>query len=296
MSTIGLVVRPGVDAAKVLAHQVLEWARKHGHSVLVEEESAKIIACKEAGVPSHHLAVQADPIVTLGGDGTLIGVARYVTKRSPLLIGVNFGNLGFLTELGPGELLPTLEKFFSDGGKSLPYGERSMLFCEVHRQTNGADKCIFSSQAVNDAVVQKGTQEKLIDIDLRVDSEDVMRLRADGLIIATPTGSTAYSLAAGGSIVHPLLSVVLVTPICPHSLTVRPLVLSLDAELTVQLPPHEGQTFLSIDGQVIVPLMSGDKVVVTRAQNVVRFVRSPSKSYFEILQRKLNWGVANKSE
>ncbi|MBN8549052.1 MAG: NAD(+)/NADH kinase [Deltaproteobacteria bacterium] len=296
MSTIGLVVRPGVDAAKALAEQVLAWAKGHGHSIIIEEESAKVIGAKEPGVPGYQLAVKADPIVTLGGDGTLIGVARYVTKRSPLLIGVNFGNLGFLTELTPAELLPTLEKFFSDGGKSLPCGERSMIFCEVIRSVDGAEKCVFSSQAVNDVVIQKGTQDKLMDIDFAVDSEDVMRLRADGLIISTPTGSTAYSLAAGGSIVHPLLSVVLVTPICPHSLTSRPLVLSLDARLTVRLPRHEGSTFLSIDGQVSVPLFSGDRVQLTRAENVVRFARSPSKSYFEILRTKLNWGIGNKSE
>ncbi len=171
-----------------------------------------------------------------------------------------------------------------------------MIFCEVLRHVDGAEKCVFSSQAVNDVVVQKGTQDRLMDIDFAVDNEDVMRLRADGLIISTPTGSTAYSLAAGGSIVHPLLSALLVTPICPHSLTSRPLVLSLDATLSLRLPQHDGHTLLSIDGQVSVPLHSGDRVKVSRAHNVVRFARSPSKSYFEILRRKLNWGVANKSE
>ncbi len=296
MSTIGLVVRPGVEAAKDLAQKVIAWAKANSHSILLEEESAKAIASTDRGVPGHHLAVQADPIVTLGGDGTLIGVARYVTKRSPLLIGVNFGNLGFLTELSPDELLPILNKFFSDNGKSLPHGERSMIFCEVMRSAEGKEKCVFSSQAVNDVVIQKGTQDKLIDIDFAVDEEEVMRLRADGLIISTPTGSTAYSLAAGGSIVHPLLSVVLVTPICPHSLTSRPLVLSLDAKLSVKLPRHEGHTYLSVDGQVSVTLQSGDEVRITRAQNVVRFARSPSKSYFEILRRKLNWGIGNKAE
>lgn len=296
MSSLGLVVRPGVEAAKALALEVVSWAKSSSHPVLVEENTAKVLGLKEGGVPSHHLAVQADPIVTLGGDGTLIGVARYVTKRSPLLIGVNFGHLGFLTELTPAELLPTLKKFFADKGKGLPEGERSMIFCEVMRPGDGGEKCVFSSQAVNDAVIQKGTEEKLIDIDFAVDNEEVMRLRADGLIISTPTGSTAYSLAAGGSIVHPLLSVVLVTPICPHSLTSRPLVLSLDAKLAVRVPPHEGQIFLSIDGQVTVPLQSGDVIRISRAQNVVRFAHSPSKSYFEILRRKLNWGVRNKSE
>ena len=295
MTTIGLVIRPGVEAARALGTELLQWARSRGHSVLLEEATAQELGDGQSGVPSHHLAVQADPIVTLGGDGTLIGVARYVTKRSPLLIGVNFGNLGFLTELSPAELLPTVEKHLSAKGGGIPSGERAMLFCEVWRAVDGKPKCVFSSQAVNDAVVQKGTEDRLIDMDLSVDGEDVMRTRADGLIISTPTGSTAYSLAAGGSIVHPLLSVVLVTPICAHSLTSRPLVLSLDANVDVSLPAHDGNVFLIIDGQVTVKILPKDRVRIKRAENVVRFARSPSKSYFEILRRKLNWGIANKA-
>lgn len=295
MTTLGLVVRPGVPGAKQLGLEFLKWARARGHSVILEEETAAVLGEGQAGVPSHHVAVQADPIVTLGGDGTLIGVARYVTKRSPLLIGVNFGTLGFLTELSPPELLPTMEKLLASNAKPIPSGERSMLFCEVWRSVEGTPKCVFSSQAVNDAVVQKGTQDKLIDLDFAVGGEDVMRLRADGLIVSTPTGSTAYSLAAGGSIVHPLLSVVLVTPICPHSLTSRPLVLSLDSVLDISVPAYDGHVFLIIDGQVNVPLYPLDRVRIKRAENIVRFARSPSKSYFEILRRKLNWGVANKA-
>ncbi len=295
MTTLGLVIRPGVDAARVLGLELLQWARSRGYSVLLEEETARALGDGQSGIPSHHLAVQADPIVTLGGDGTLIGVARYVTKRSPLLIGVNFGNLGFLTEISPPELIPTVEKHLSGKGETIPSGERNMLLCEVWRAVDGKPKCVFSSQAVNDAVVQKGTEDRLIDMDLAVDGDDVMRTRADGLIIATPTGSTAYSLAAGGSIVHPLLSVVLVTPICAHSLTSRPLVLSLDAMVDVSLPGFEGNVFLIIDGQVTVKLHPKDRVRIKRAENVVRFARSPSKSYFEILRRKLNWGIANKA-
>lgn len=294
MTTIGLVLRPGIEAARSLAKETMSWAAAHGHEILCEEETAKMLGVT-GGIPSHHLAVKSDPIVTLGGDGTLIGVARYVTKRSPLLVGVNFGNLGFLTEIAPSDLVGTLERYFSSNGEAIPFGVRSMLFCEVLRGVDGREKCVFSSQALNDAVVQKGTEDKLIDIDFAVNDEEVMRLRADGLIISTPTGSTAYSLAAGGSIVHPSLSVVLVTPICPHSLTSRPLVLSLDAILSVAIPAHDGKVFLSIDGQVTVPLNAGDRVRVSRASNVVRFAQSSAKSYFEILRQKLNWGIANKS-
>jgi NAD+ kinase len=160
----------------------------------------------------------------------------------------------------------------------------------------GIREPIFVSQAVNDAVIQKSARARLFDMDLRVDGEDVMRLRADGLIMATPTGSTAYSLAAGGSIVDPELSVVLLTPICPHSLSSRPLVLSLDRNIIIATPSVEDSVYLIIDGQHSVELQAGDRISISRAKNRVKFAKSPSKSYFEILRTKLNWGIANRSE
>jgi NAD+ kinase len=235
------------------------------------------------GIPSPLIAQEADLIVSLGGDGTLIGVARYVRERSPVLLGVNFGTLGFLTEIAPAELFQTLEAYFSN---RVEYGTRLMLHVEVVRNR----EVIFASEAVNDAVVQKGTKSPLISMDFWVNSENVMRLRADGLIVATPTGSTAYSLAAGGSIVFPSLGVYLVTPICPHSLTSRPLILPVDAELSVGIPYREADILLNIDGQVTLELEAHDTVRVIRSKYDVRFVRSPSRSYFDILRGKLNWG------
>jgi NAD+ kinase len=235
------------------------------------------------------LAHQADPIVILGGDGTLIGVGRYVEKSSPTLVGVNFGNLGFLTEIAPEELFTTIEAVLAG---SAAIGTRSMLRAEVWRN----ETLLFSSQAVNDAVVQKGARARLLDLDIAVNGEEIMRLRCDGLIAATPTGSTAYSLAAGGSIVHPSLAVMLVTPICAHSLTSRPLILPLDAAFSVSIPQYEGRVFLMIDGQDNVELRSGDVVRITKAKNTVKFVKSPRKSYFDILRTKLNWGIRNRPE
>ena len=234
------------------------------------------------------LATSADPVVTLGGDGTLIGVARYVQGQSPVMIGVNFGNLGFLTEILPSELFSTISNVLSGSSR---FAVRSMLMAEVYRQ----GELIFSSQAVNDAVVQKGVRERLLDLDLAVDGEAVMRLRADGIIIATPTGSTAYSLSAGGSIAHPSLEVALITPICPHSLTNRPLVLGLDSNIRITVPNYDGKVFLTIDGQVSTQLLPGDALCLQRAKHSVRFVRSPGKSYYDILRTKLNWGIANQS-
>lgn len=288
MAVIGLVIRPGIKKALGAADELFQWAKKNGHQVLLESKSAVTFGVKGTGLTPQELISQADPIVTLGGDGTLIGIARHVGEHRPVIIGVNFGNLGFLTEISPEELISTIESFFA--GKA-HYAERSMLYAEVER----GGQVIFSSQAINDAIVQKGSRDRLVDIDLAVNEEDVMRMRGDGLIMATPTGSTAYSLAAGGSIAHPGLDVVLITPICPHSLTTRPLILRIDSRLSVSIPRYEGRVYLSIDGQVSTSLQTGDVVRITRSRHTVRFVRSMHRGYFEILRHKLNWGIGNSS-
>lgn len=298
MAKIGLVIKPGIEAARSLGHELLRWAKRQRYDVVLERGTADLLAEGPGAqktntyeiVSSQELASIADPIVTLGGDGTLIGVARYSANgRSPVMLGVNFGNLGFLTEVSPNELFDALRRVLS--GKA-HYAERSMLRADVYR----GRRQIFSSQAVNDAVVQKGVRDRLLDLDVAVDKQEIMRLRADGVILSTPTGSTAYSLAAGGSIVHPSLAVVLLTPICPHSLTNRPLILGADSVISIAVPQYDGKVFLSIDGQISSELSPADQVRVTKAANVVRFVRSERKSYFDILRTKLNWGIANKSD
>ena len=294
MKNVGLVIKPKVKEASLVAVDICNWLRENGNIVCSDEQTHKIIGkkikennfvvCKPEDLPQ-----KADPIITLGGDGTLIGIARYVSGLSPLMIGVNFGNLGFLTEISPQDALNTLKKVLE--GKA-QFAERAMLLARVKRQ----GKEIFLSQAVNDVVVQKGVRDKLLDLDISLDKEDVMRLRADGLIVATPTGSTAYSLSAGGSIVYPSLDVVLMTPICPHSLTNRPLILGINSSIGIKVPEYDGEVFLTVDGQISTALHSSDEIIIERAENKVRFVRSASKSYFEILRNKLNWGIANKFE
>ena len=286
--TLGIEVRPGIDRANALAREAYEWGLSKGFDVLLGNEAARALGKSGEGVPPRILARSADPIVVLGGDGTLIGVAHHVEGPPPTLVGVNFGHLGFLTELAPDELMPVLEKVVT--GEAL-CAERSMLQAEIERE----GKIVFSAQAVNEALVIKGAEDPLLDIDLFAEGDPIMRLRADGLIFSTSTGSTAYSLAAGGSIVYPTLPVVLVTPLCAHSLTARPLVLRLEAELCAIIPDYKGKVVLSIDGQLSTGIVPGDKVKVTKAKNSVRFVRSPSRSYFEILRTKLNWGIPNQS-
>jgi NAD+ kinase len=235
------------------------------------------------------LAQRVSTIVTLGGDGTLIGVARYVKGASPLFVGVNFGNLGFLTEVRPDELTDVLERVLASNVSS---AERTLLQVRVER--DGA--VFFESQAVNDVVVQKGATSPLPDLDLTVNDNAVARIRADGIIFATPTGSTAYSLAAGGSIAHPSVSVILVTPVCPHSLTNRPLILPSSARISVELPKFHEEVLVTVDGQVSKALRPGDIIRVVQAKQSVRFVISEDKSYFDILRTKLNWGVPNQPD
>jgi NAD+ kinase len=288
MATIGLVVRPGVEAAQDLARELAQWAGMAGHKIVADSRTAEAVGLAES-IEYHRLTQVADPIVTLGGDGTLIGIARHVAEESPVMVGVNFGTLGFLTEISPSELFSVLEEVLAGNAD---VAERTMLLTRVIR---GKEQ-VFQSSAVNDAVVQKGSRDKLLDLDFLVGSESVMRIRADGLIFATPTGSTAYSLAAGGSIAFPTLQVVLVTPICAHSITSRPLILPLDSALEIRIPEYDGEVFLSVDGQDSCPLQTGDLVSITRDPHLVRFVKSPSRSYFDILRTKLNWGVANKGD
>ncbi len=289
MAKIGLVVKQGIEQAITLGRELMQWSEKRGHQVLVEKATARLFGFEDPGLWQGDIAAYSEVIVTMGGDGTLIGVARHVKDNSPILIGVNFGTLGFLTEIAPGELFLTLEQVLE---KTATLGQRSMISAAVYRD----QECVFSSQALNEVVIQKGAQSKLLNVDLSVNGDEVMCLRGDGLIMATPTGSTAYSLAAGGSIVSPSLEVVLVTPICAHSLTIRPLILSLDSELVASIPEYLGEVFLTVDGQVSMPLEQGDVVRVNRGRNVLRFARSASKSYFQILMTKLNWGISNKAD
>jgi NAD+ kinase len=290
MSTrIGLVIRPGSPKVVTLAREVLAWCAERSLSVDVDVQTAKVLKLTQSGITPKELVERADPIVTLGGDGTLIGVARHVKGASPVFIGVNFGNLGFLTEVRPDELFPVVEQALRS---EVSCAERVLLTVQLEREGT----VVFESQAVNDVVVQKGARSPLPELDLSVNRHDVARIRADGIIFATPTGSTAYSLAAGGSIAHPSLSVILVTPICPHSLTNRPLILPGSASIKVNLPRFDDEVLVTVDGQVSEPLRSGDVVRVGQAHQTVKFVISKEKGYFDILRTKLNWGRPNRPD
>ncbi len=257
--------------------------------MVVEEGSAPNVRLSKSSdvnvsiASSHDIANSCDPIVVLGGDGTLIGVAHYIKTKWPVMIGVNFGNLGFLTEIAPDELMKVLEDFEAHRGI---ISERRMLQATVFRQKEE----VFKGQAVNEVAILKAVEAPLLELDLLLDDEDMLRLRADGLLVATTTGSTAYSLSAGGSIVHPDVPAMLITPIMPHLLAIRPLVMPLDSKFKTSVLEYKGRVSLSLDGQVHFELKPNDDILITQAKTTVRFLRSPSKTYFEILRQKLSWG------
>ena len=288
MKTLGLAIKPGIEQARILGQQIDVWAAERNLNVLAENITAQNLGFK-SGVTAEQLVAESEVVVTLGGDGTFLSIARHVSRYSPIIIGVNFGTLGFLTEFSPEEVFDALEKAFAPQPK---VANRGMLSVGVSR--NG--DAVFSAQALNDAVFLKGAKDRLLDIDIGVDTRAVARLRADGLIVATPTGSTAYSLAAGGSIVVPELPVTLVTPICAHSLTARPFLVSSDSSITIAIPSYEGSVFVNVDGQTSYELKSGDLVTIKKSPHHVRYIKSTSKSYFEILRAKLNWAVGNNSK
>ena len=225
----------------------------------------------------------ADLCVVLGGDGTLLAAARSLEGRRCPILGVNLGGLGFMTETGPEESGDVLEEVLA-GRYSV--GRRMTLDATLVR----GRRTVASQAVLNDVVIAKSALARMIELEVAIDGADVTRYRADGLIVSTPTGSTAYSLSAGGPIIHPEMSALLIAPICPHTLTLRPLVVPASASIEVTLATPDSEVYLTLDGQVGQPLRGGDRVRVRRGAQPVLMVRSRRRSYYEVLRRKLGWG------
>ncbi len=278
---VGVVARRDSPLARESAREVAEWLARRGHRALLDPA----IAAAENGIaePPGEPVLDCDLMVVLGGDGTLLSVARNYAGGPPIL-GVNLGRLGFLTEVPREELYPALVEILAGRYEVEP---RSLLDVELVRE--GAETRRF--RALNDAVIAKGALARIIEMTLSVDGRHVSRYSSDGLVISTPTGSTAYNLSAGGPILHPHLPVAVLTPICPHTLTLRPLVVP-DTSLTeILLETRRERVFLTVDGQEGAELADGDRIRVTRAPEPVRLLRtSESRSIFEGLRTKLHWG------
>ena len=286
MTTIGILARPDLAEAGPALRQLAVWLRDRGVKVLLEERTAELAdgsVDPAAVLSARELAAASDALVVLGGDGTLLSASQAVESNVPI-VGVNFGSLGFLTEITLPELFATLEGVLDGSARS---EERRMLRATVLRE----EKEMSRGDVLNDVVITKGALSRILELDVTVDGLFVSAFRADGLIVSSPTGSTAYNLAAGGPILHPALPAMVLTPICPHMLTNRPLVVSDQARVEVRVSPgRQGDVHITFDGQHGLPLLGDDTVVVTRSQRTIRLVKAPSRDYYEVLRTKLKWG------
>jgi len=282
MKKIGIIIKPRKPEAKDVLNKLITWLESHKIEAVLDVDTANIVNIKSKYQKSQ-IASLVDMIIVLGGDGTLLGVARLTIEKGIPILGVNLGGLGFLTEVTLDELYPTLEKVIN--GEFI-IDERMMLMTHIHRQ----GETLAQSPVLNDIVINHGVVARMIILDIFVNSQFVTSLRGDGLIISTPTGSTAYSLSAGGPIIHPTVSAIMLTPVCPHTLTNRPIVIPSNVKIEAILKTEDEGAMVTFDGQVGFSLKKEDIVEVHSAEARVKLIRSPEKNYYEVLRKKLKWG------
>jgi NAD+ kinase len=283
MKRIGIVAKTDREQARTTVAELLRWCAANQVAPVLDKETASL--CPEAGVTAVRkpdLPGQVDLLLVLGGDGTLISVARVVGDLGVPILGVNLGGLGFLTALTVEELFPALEALLKG---ELVIEERMMLAASVSRQGERLSEYV----ALNDMVITKSAMSRIISLEVAVDQHFATGYRADGLIISTPTGSTAYCLSAGGPIVFPTMDAMVLTPICSHTLTNRPIVLPASQRVEVRLLTDQ-DVMLTADGQVGFALKQWDTIEIYRAAARIRLLRPPQKHFFSVLRTKLSWG------
>jgi NAD+ kinase len=282
---IGIISRPRRSNLSEVVPPLLSWLEARGIHVVYDQETASSLAEPSEGRSRDQVAAASDLLLVLGGDGTLLAAARVAAPRGIPILPINMGSLGFLTSFMLEELYPALEDILAG---RLTISERVMLHAELER----GDKILDKQTVLNEVVINKGALARMIELELSIDQDFVCRYRADGLIVASPTGSTAYSLSAGGPIVHPSVESFIITPICPHTLSDRPVVIGDTSIIEVKLTAGTESVFLTLDGQKGIPLQATDRVRVSRAQQLLKLIQTPNKSYFKILRNKLKWGEA----
>lgn len=281
-TTVAIVSKPGKDELQRLAPELVTRLQQRGYTVIYDQETAAYVG--GAGLAREQL-VSADLafVIVLGGDGTLLAAARAVAKRDIPILGVNLGSLGFLTEVRLEELYATLDALEGDAAL---LDSRSMLSCTLVR--NG--KTIGQYVALNDVVITQGSIARMAEVEVAVNDMFVASYKADGVIVSTPTGSTAYSLAAGGPVLEPSVDAFVITPVSPHALTNRPLVVRDNAEISLVVAAPTESAHLTVDGQVGVQLQPGDKVLCRKSEHRVQLLRASKRTFFEVLRAKLKWG------
>lgn len=282
MQTIGISAKITSDEALAFAKTVAADLRARNYGVCFDYATADKLNDRGKCVAKGELGKHSDLLITFGGDGTLLSVARHAPKDVPIL-GVNMGTLGFLTEVRVEEFPEVMERVLTGDYES----EKRVAFdVAVH----GPGRDHRSYRVLNDATINKSALARIIEMRVTVGGEFMSSFRADGLIIATPTGSTAYNLSAGGPIIYPTMGAVVLTPICPHMLTNRPVVLPDDLGIEIGIATPNQEIFLTLDGQEGLPIAQHDKVCVNKSPNPVTLIRTSKKSYFDVLRSKLKWG------
>jgi NAD+ kinase len=279
---VGIVSKPNKPEVAQVVPPLMEWLRSHGYTFIVDPETAPHAKGVESVSRGEMAGRNLNFVIVLGGDGTLLSAARAAAKAGIPIVGVNLGALGFLTEVPLEEFYPTLESI--DRG-SCGIDVRSMVHCEVGR----GGSIIASFDALNDVVVGKGTIARLNHCDVFIDKIFVSRYQADSLIVSTPTGSTAYSLAAGGPILMPNVESFVITPVSAHSLTHRPLVVRDTSHIEIVVMTGDEEAYLSIDGQAGMPMLDGDRVYCRKSENQVKLLHTKG-TFFDVLRTKLKWG------
>jgi NAD+ kinase len=279
---IGIIAKTPQMMAGESIQGLNRWLKEKGIEVYMDGETAQILGekspYKRADIPS-----QTEIIIVLGGDGTLLSVARLIEDSDVPILGVNLGSLGFLTEIAIDELYPLLENIIRG---DFTTERRIMLDAIIYREGKmAAHYC-----ALNDVVIKSGALARIINLEIKINGLYVTTYRSDGLIIATPTGSTAYSLAAGGPIVYPAMNALILSPICPHTLTNRPIVIPDDIKIEINLVTPNEDVLATMDGQVGYSLNYRDIIEIKKAKNTIKLIQAPGKNYYDVLRKKLKWG------
>lgn len=273
----GIVIKPHAPSVEGILKMVVESLEGRGVACVLEEAAARKLG-RSGGTAREDVAAASDLVVVLGGDGTLLSVAHYAARAGVPVMGINLGRLGFLTEIPVSEALSTLDRFLANGGPLV--SPRWLVEARTGDET---------AYCLNDVVVTKGAKSRMIELAILVDGRDVAVLKADGLIVSTPTGSTAYSLSAGGPILHPKVPAILLTPICPHTLSFRPMAVPATSTVGVRLLTGGEEVHMTLDGQRGGAMAANDLVEVRKAPFELQLVASPRRSYYDLVKEKLGW-------
>jgi NAD+ kinase len=285
ISTAGIISKPHSEKGKIVAPALVKWLAERGVGARCDAETAAYLeggAGSARGLPREAVPEDAQLLIVLGGDGTLLSAARALKGRDIPLFAVNLGNLGFLTAITVEELYPQLERVLTG---DYEVSRRRMLHTDLWR----GGHCACTYEALNDITLAKADIARIIDLEVQVDDHLMCLYRADGLIVSTPTGSTAYSLSAGGPIMVPVVAALCITPICPHMLTNRPVIVPDEAVIQITIR-GENTTYLTVDGQVGEQLHKGDRVICRRSEHTVQLIRAGGVRFFDVLREKLQWG------